>query len=393
MSQRTESALFDEQEDHVDLRPLARVAAWGLAAAIAVGLTVIAARSEVGERRMAAAVGSGSGPADRWQLVIAQLVARTDDAESEARRLAAAMSALSAEREMLAARVATLERNIGDLTGAIAARSGAAPQAPAAKDAPANGKADSETPPAGAVQTFAAIPKDPAAAAAAPAGPSQTPAAAPSAPQSQASQSVPQGAVRSPAAPPSAPQVQPAQPREHAGAIPAAALSPPTDPSAMAKASEPADPQSGSSDEVPLPRPSPLTGPTPPAAITPAVPERSGSVPERNGNGSGHSAAPREASKPPSPRTPLGIDVGGATTLGGLRALWAKLKAIQPPFLDELRPIVAVRDGVKPGSIQLRLVAGPVANAEAATRLCAALIEAGVPCHTAAFDGQRLALR
>jgi hypothetical protein len=54
--------------------------------------------------------------------------------------------------------------------------------------------------------------------------------------------------------------------------------------------------------------------------------------------------------------------------------------------------VVAVRDGAKPGALELRLVVGPLANAGVAARLCAALADAGLTCAPAIFDGQRLAL-
>jgi hypothetical protein len=75
----------------------------------------------------------------------------------------------------------------------------------------------------------------------------------------------------------------------------------------------------------------------------------------------------------------------------GLRNLWTAIKGTQAPLLEGLRPVVAVRDGAKPG-VELRLVAGPLANAGVAAKLCAALTDAGLTCAPAVFDGQRLAL-
>lgn len=91
-------------------------------------------------------------------------------------------------------------------------------------------------------------------------------------------------------------------------------------------------------------------------------------------------------------RTEFGIDLGTAATVEGLRNLWNALKGTQAPLLEGLRPVVAVRDGAKPGALELRLVAGPLANAGVAAKLCAALADAGVTCAPAVFDGQRLAL-
>ena len=69
------------------------------------------------------------------------------------------------------------------------------------------------------------------------------------------------------------------------------------------------------------------------------------------------------------------------------------MKANQPGLLEGLRPLIALREGQKGGSPELRLVAGPLANASVAARLCAALAAAGQACQPAVFDGQRLALQ
>jgi hypothetical protein len=42
--------------------------------------------------------------------------------------------------------------------------------------------------------------------------------------------------------------------------------------------------------------------------------------------------------------------------------------------------------------MQLRLVAGPLSDAAAAARICAAITERERPCETTVFDGQRLAM-
>ncbi len=43
--------------------------------------------------------------------------------------------------------------------------------------------------------------------------------------------------------------------------------------------------------------------------------------------------------------------------------------------------------------MQLRLVAGPLRDAAAAAKICAALVESQRPCETTVFDGQRLSLQ
>ena len=92
-------------------------------------------------------------------------------------------------------------------------------------------------------------------------------------------------------------------------------------------------------------------------------------------------------------KTEFGVDLGANATIEGLRTLWTRLKANQPGLLEGLRPIVALREGQRGGAPELRLIAGPLANASVAARLCAALAAAGQACQPAVFDGQRLALR
>src|SRR5262245_18718152 len=92
-------------------------------------------------------------------------------------------------------------------------------------------------------------------------------------------------------------------------------------------------------------------------------------------------------------KTDFAIDIGGDSTFEGLRALWSSVKSRHAVLLSGLRPVVAVREGAKPGSLELRLVIGPLSNASTAARLCATLMATGVPCQPTVFDGQRFALR
>jgi hypothetical protein len=92
-------------------------------------------------------------------------------------------------------------------------------------------------------------------------------------------------------------------------------------------------------------------------------------------------------------KTEFGVDLGSAPSMAGLRGLWQSLKEAHEPLFEGLRPVMALREGMRPGTIELRLVAGPLANAAAAARLCAALSAAGLGCQATVFDGQRLALK
>ncbi len=119
---------------------------------------------------------------------------------------------------------------------------------------------------------------------------------------------------------------------------------------------------------APVPVPSPVAAPAPAAAS---------STPEANDS--------------TAIRTEFGVDLAGDPSIDGLRSRWQQLRAQHGPVLEGLRPVVAIQEGG--GGLELRLVAGPLSNANAAARLCATLTLAGVNCKPTVFDGQRLALR
>lgn len=101
-----------------------------------------------------------------------------------------------------------------------------------------------------------------------------------------------------------------------------------------------------------------------------------------------------EAIAPKLHRTEFGVDVGGANSVAGLRALWrGLLKSKSNAPLAALRPIIVVKEGSGGLGLQLRLVAGPFSDAAAAAKLCATLVESQRTCETTIFDGQRLSLQ
>jgi hypothetical protein len=88
----------------------------------------------------------------------------------------------------------------------------------------------------------------------------------------------------------------------------------------------------------------------------------------------------------------LGVDVGGAINYEGLRTLWRSTKSSDPALLEELFPVVALRENGKTHGAELRLVVGPIADPEGAARLCTTLAAAHHYCQPVAFEGQRLSL-
>jgi hypothetical protein len=96
------------------------------------------------------------------------------------------------------------------------------------------------------------------------------------------------------------------------------------------------------------------------------------------------------SAKLPVQRTEFAVELGGANSVNGLRALWRGLRSNVD--LSPLRPIIVIREGNTGLGMQLRLAAGPLHDAATAARICAALVESGRTCETTVFDGQRLAM-
>jgi hypothetical protein len=156
-------------------------------------------------------------------------------------------------------------------------------------------------------------------------------------------------------------------------ANPAAGTSPPSA-AAPAAPNEPAAPAAA----APAAADPPATPPV--AAATPAPAERVATAP----------AAPSE-DVPEPPKHEFGVDVGGAVNLDGLRVLWTSTKGNNAALFEGLHPVVAVRENSRTKNKDLRLIAGPLASLEAATRLCTVLSASRRYCQPVGFEGQRLA--
>jgi hypothetical protein len=113
----------------------------------------------------------------------------------------------------------------------------------------------------------------------------------------------------------------------------------------------------------------------------------------RDTRGTSGLVADEQAVESVATKTEFAIDIGGDSSFEGLRAQWSFLRSRHAALFNGLRPVVAVREGAKPGTLELRLVIGPLSNASTAARLCATLTATGLPCQPTVFDGQRFALR
>jgi hypothetical protein len=96
---------------------------------------------------------------------------------------------------------------------------------------------------------------------------------------------------------------------------------------------------------------------------------------------------------PPPPRTAFGVDIGSGLNLQALRMRWAAIRTAHARFFEGLDPIVSIREVPHSNRIELRLIAGPIAQPGQAAELCAQLAALGLYCQPTLYDGQHLALR
>jgi hypothetical protein len=99
-----------------------------------------------------------------------------------------------------------------------------------------------------------------------------------------------------------------------------------------------------------------------------------------------------EATEIPSPPARYGVDIGTAWSIQALRAHWAALHAAHPQAFDGMLPRVGLMAIPRSPHAELRLIVGPLANAESAVQLCAALVPYRVLCRPTMLDGKDVAL-
>jgi hypothetical protein len=341
------------EESSFDRGMMWRLGSWGVAAVGAVVIAVLANQAQLGWRRDQVAAVDLAHQADRLQIL-------TKESQNEARRLASAIETLNTDRDRLYSRVTVLEQGLDSVTGAIAKQTTPS-QASVAKpqDAPA-----SEAQPV-------------------PAAPSVAPVASAPAPTSDKPRT---GAAKEPArdtAKEAAKEHLPPQTAAAASLVPLTTSASPMLPLVPSKSiMAPPDPaasklmQPEATEKTAEKKPEPAPVPTEVAAVTAKPPE----------------AAESEAPAIAVQQTRFAIDLGGANSLDGLRALWRGLTKSNPE-IAALRPIIMIKEGNTGLGMQLRLGAGPLINAAAAAKLCAGLAENDRHCETTVFDGQRLSMR
>jgi len=88
-----------------------------------------------------------------------------------------------------------------------------------------------------------------------------------------------------------------------------------------------------------------------------------------------------------------GVEIGDAVSIEVLRAHWLGIHSAHGKLFEGLKPVVMLRGMSHAGRLELRLVVGPLASAEAAAKLCTALAPYRLPCQPTVFSGQHIALQ
>jgi hypothetical protein len=336
---------FLAEEDKVDRRMMWRLGSWGVAAVGAVVVAILASQSQVQLRRDQVAT-SDTFARQSQQI---QLVAK--ETQTEARRLTLAIETLNSDRDRLYARVTSVEQGLDSVTGSIKRQTTPTPTAATTTPAP------TPQPPATASVVAPPAATEPKPVAELPSIPS-TPVIGPV-------------AVIAPPAETTA--AKPAQ------AAASSTINPPASAPLVAWKSMTAPPDAAAAK---------LSEPAPTIEAPPAAPETTASVQPA---ATEPTPTAVEAVATPVARTEFGVDIGGANSVDGLRAIWRGMSKSRA--LNGLRPIMMVKERPTGLGMQLRLVAGPLSDAAAAAKICAVLTESSRPCETSIFDGQRLAMK
>jgi hypothetical protein len=389
---------------------------------LAVAIAFASAHTELGSQRIRAVLGAMEGvPATSDKQLSDQMAVWSNGFDRQMRRLTEIIRTSNEEREGLAAKVGAIERRLNELgtamaqnaaqleTDAKAARQSAAAASAAAASAVRLTQARPEAPQSVSQATFAGVvpaaPIAPALPAAMPAGPStaQAPPHVPAAPetvQSGPSANAPSpgqvrlhlGATPVPAMPPGLPQLAGAPPvPAYTGTIPMPAAGQDMTPATMHAFMPQPWPSTIAAAAEPRAASAPIPPPNPDSAA-PKEREAALAAPVFQSNPLMSTGILDAPPVPGAIATEFGVDLGAAATIELARSRWNELLVHQSPLLDNLKPLIALKDGGRSGQ-ELHLVAGPLTSTAASARLCAVMSATGASCQPSVYEGQRLAAR
>jgi hypothetical protein len=328
------------------LDALLRMGCWGIGAAAAMFLAVLAGMSKPGATRIDGALAMLTGkavPAVTTPSFAPRRQVTETRPDAEAQRLAKQIEELRAGRDRLLERLSVIERHLDDVTGSISRQEAArAKTPPPAPNAPL------------AAVTAALLPASLAA------------LGNPMAPSFDAVPAVTSAALVA---------IAPSYSRQPA----------PRPPQTTVKS---ASAESESSSPSPTSAAEPSATPKTVSTRTGATPSVAGQRIARAQPLPGAAAVGQEHGTAHA----YGVDLGGAGSIPRLRLLWNTVHASQTSLFGDLYPVSAPRQTLG-GRPDFRLLAGPLATAEDASKLCTALLESGHFCEPVAFQGQRLPLR
>ena len=110
-----------------DMRALRRLAIWGVSAAAALSVAVLAGYANPAAQRLLGTIAAAIGQIQRQAEVNpAPAATRPAEAENEIRRLAEAVRMLAADRNELLTRISSIEQSLEDITGSINRQTAAA---------------------------------------------------------------------------------------------------------------------------------------------------------------------------------------------------------------------------------------------------------------------------
>jgi hypothetical protein len=387
-----------------NLRTFWRLYAWGAGAALALIVAVMAGRTELGAQRAHAVLAAMlSPPPSPDQQLSDQMAAWSNGFDKQMRRQAEIIRTVTEQRDGLADKVGALERQVNELGSTLAHTS-----------ARLEGEARSAQQAAAAASVAAASASRLAQTRPEPARPEP----AESAPQAVAANGpLTPLPVRTVTAP------QPGAAGPPLNLLPPGQIHAVTTPAAGFPAMAGAPPAPTSTGTIPMPaapegngppgmmRPFPVIPPSPSAAAAaepvppmpllrpaaakppqPAAPIRAPLFQSNPLMTTGIFDTPAEPGVIAAPTvTEFAIDLGAAATVEALRTRWSDLKVSQSPLLDNLRPLVTLKES-RSGQ-ELHLVAGPLTNNAAGARLCAVLAGGGLTCQPTLYEGQRLTAR
>lgn len=435
---------FLADEDEMDRRALWRLASWGVGSVGAVIIAIMAHQSGVGLRHEQIAAADLARQSQQLQSV-----AKAN--ENETRRLASAIDTLNSDRDRLFTRMTVLEQGLDSVTGSINRKSAApneprssqneaalsspqaTPSSPAPDKAPpSQATALSLSPSSAATTTVAALP---AIASDAPktSDRPETSASKTDVLTADSKTDLPKAdlpktaglSANTPSSP--SPMVAPvasaaltemvvaktSAAKPSPGKTPSADISATTSPSDKSQSAKSASTTPPATEDVAATKPANVAQDLPSAkldkptktasdALAKSEPEHDAklqtnkdtkivvaSIPAVTDAGS---VSPAPVSIPAA-HTDFGVDLGSASSIKGLRALWLGVLKSEAKELASLHPIIVLKERTNGLGMQLRLVAGPLVDAAAAAKICAVLSENGRTCETAVFDGQRLAMK